>query len=726
MKFPYAMLRDYVETSLDAERIGDLLTMAGFELEGIEQVEGDHVLDIKVMANRGDGLSVLGLSREVLAKDPNARPTELYERALAGFPFEVEPAATSGQSPASSGRSPAASGPPPPSSAKSGAQTPLSAPRSAGTLACAADRVTVRVETSECPRYACRLFLNAPNRPSPDWLQKRLRQAGQRPLGLLVDLTNYVMLELGQPLHAFDFDKVGPTIVVRSAKKGEKVTTLNGVEHELREGQMMICDADKPVATPGIMGGLETEVTGETENVLLESANFENTAIRKLRKELGLSTEASYRFERSVDPEGVVRALNRYAELLAQMDGGKSLVPGIVDVYPGKPVRRKVRVRLQRAETLLGVDLTLAQARRYLERLGFETSDNEQDTLELAVPTWRPDIVREDDLVEELGRVHGYEKIPERLPEGTTTQGGVKGLPKTADTLLERALRCGFDQIVSYSFRGDHPLDGPGQKIGPKNPHTPEAPFLRNSLLPCLADAALRNGARDVHFFEIGRIFGKNPSGKDEWVHFGLLSTGALLPGHWKKSESGEADFFSLKGALEECLAFGDLSPVFEAPEAMDGRFHPTRWASVSLGGQRVGVAGQLHPDVAQEVGLPEKTIMAELCVEFVHEAAEQAGEIHYRPISRNPAVRRDIAVQIAKDVPYRTIRQCIERALGEIAERIWLFDVYEGKGIPEGEHSLAIALQLRKFGENLTDEEANRVRDRAVAALEELGAKQR
>jgi len=489
---------------------------------------------------------------------------------------------------------------------------------------------------------------------------------------------------------------------------------------------MMICDPEKPVATPGIMGGLETEVTDATTTVLLESANFQNTAIRKLRKQLGLHTEASYRFERSVDPEGVVRALNRYAKLLEDSGQGQARVPGLVDVYPGKPERRSFEVRLTRAETLLGVDLTLSDAEGYLSRLGFGVVDDGVGTLKVEIPTWRPDVLREEDVIEEIGRVHGYDKIPERLPHGTTTRGGVVGLPKLNDTLIERALRCGFDQIVSYSFRAEHPLDGPGGRIGPKNPHSPEAALLRNSLLPSLCDAALRNGGHDFHLFELGRIFGKGPSNQDEWTHFAMLSTGKLAPGHWVKSDPGSADFFSLKGALESCLGEGDQAAEFRVPTSEDARFHPTRRADVYVGGQWVGIAGQLHPDVAAELGLESLTVVAEICVELLFQAQASARERDYRPISRNPAVRRDIAVLIEKSVPYSSIEAAISQACGSVLEKTWLFDVYDGKGIPEGSHSLAVALQLRKAGENFTDEEANQVRDRAVAALESLGGKQR
>jgi len=325
MKFPYAMLRDFVDTKLNADEIGDLLTMAGFELEGIEEVEGDAVLDIKVVSNRGDGLSVFGLSREVLAKDAESKPTDLYKRAADRFPS---------------------------------VNTPTGA-------------FPIRIETPDCTRYVGSVLQGVKNGDAPDWIQKRLRQAGLRPISLLVDLTNYLLLELGQPLHVFDLKKLeGPEIVVRSARVGEKLTTLNGDEHELRDGQMMICDSTKPVAVAGVMGGLESEVSASSTDVLLESAHFVNTSVRRTRKQLGLNTEASYRFERSVDPELALAAQKRFAELIHELGAGE--VVSVTEVVSSPPVPREIQVSVSRAEMLLGMDIGPAQARAYLERLGFK------------------------------------------------------------------------------------------------------------------------------------------------------------------------------------------------------------------------------------------------------------------------------------------------------------------------------------------------------------------
>jgi phenylalanyl-tRNA synthetase beta chain len=675
MKFPYAMLLDFVQTRLNAEQVGDLLTMAGFELEGIEEVGGDSVLDVKVMSNRGDGLSVFGLAREVLAKDGESEPTELYLRAARRFKDEEDESQTLPPNPAA-----------------------------------------VTIDTNECTRYACRYFDNLTGKDSPDWIKVRLEQSGQRSLGLLVDLTNYVMLELGQPLHVFDYDKlIGGRIVVRKARSGEKLTTLNGVDHELSSDQMMICDAVQPVAVAGVMGGQDSEVSTRSTRILLESAHFQNISVRRTRKQLGLNTDASYRFERSVDPDGVVAAIERFTELLGAQGSE------IVDVYPGEGQRAVVEVHIDRAVKLLGMPIRHDEAKSYLERLGM-TVIGHGDPYSVIPPSWRPDIVREEDLIEELGRVHGYDRIPERLPSGTTTSGGLKGQYLQDEMLRQAVVRSGYVQIISHSLRDRHPLDfSEENRIMPRNPASPETAYLRDSLLPSLADAATRNGSKNLHLFEMGQVFDKNSAGGyRESQKLALLSTGELLPANRKGEVVPVADYFSLKGDLESIAQEAGFELTFSSSEPHDHRFHPTRQASLLAGTTPVGVIGQIHPRIASELKLPEKTILAELDIRLSFWFGRV--EIKVEPISRNPAVGRDIALLIDKAVPYASIERAIESAGGGLLERHWLFDVFEGTGIPEGKHSLGIGLQFRKYGENFTDEEANQARERVVQALASLG----
>lgn len=685
MKLPVSMLRDFVETPLSAEGLADLLTMAGFEVEDVVEVEGESVLDVTVMANRGDGLSALGLAREVLAKDEAAKPTALYERARARFALPDDGRAPDGGWGAS-----------------------------------------VTIETDRCSRYACRLFDGLANLDAPDWMQRRLRQAGMRPLGLVVDVTNYVLLEVGQPLHAFDFDKLeGGAIVVRQASADGRIVTLNGEDHALTADDMMICDATRPVAVAGVMGGLDTEVTGQTRRMLLESAHFENFSVRRTRKRLGLSTEASYRFERWVDPDGVGAALNRFRELYAEVAGDAGCLPGLIDRYPLPFRPASVRLRVDRCDRLLGMDVPAPQVRQYLQALGFAV-DGEASPFQVTPPTWRPDVVREDDLIEEVGRVHGYDRIPEVLLQGTTPLGGAFGIYGLTDRVRDAVLRCGFHQTISHSLRDAGPLDFPlNELVAVRNPHSPEMGMLRNSLLPCLADNARRNGGRNVHLFEIGRVFVKGDHQIGESPELGLLSCGALDAPSREKC-SPEASFFTLKGVLAEVGAAVGAGLEFEPPTAPDRRLHPTRQASVLAADEPVllGVLGQIHPGVAEEVDLPAETILAE--IDLLALAAHIDAEPHYRPISRNPAVRRDISFEAPKSLDYARIEAVLRAAAGDVLERLWVFDLYAGPGVTEGSHSLSVALQLRKMGENFTDEQANQVRDACVAALGALGAKQR
>lgn len=674
MKLPLSMIRDLVHTSLTAEQIGDLLTMAGFELEGLDEVEGDAVLDIKVMANRGDGLSAMGLAREILAKDSDAKPTDLYVAATQRFARKADTTPGEGR---------------------------------------------IDIESDACDRFAFRLARNIENGDSPEWLQQRIRQTGQRPISLLVDLANYVMLEQGQPLHTFDLDALGgPHIVVRGGKPGEKLTTLNGDEHEVQPHHLVVCTPERAVGFAGIMGGLDTEVSATTKNLLLESAHFLNTSVRKTRKELGLSTEASYRFERSVDADGVVAAINRFQDLYEQITGRKDFAEGTCDVYHVSAAADPIPLDVTRASALLGMDVTAEQATRYLSALGFEVLDGA-----VRAPSWRADILREEDVIEEIGRVHGFDQIPETPIRGSATKGGVFGHYRLAMQARDALLRCGLDQIVSHSLRDKHPLDFKDEwRVGPRNPHSPELAYLRDSLLPSLADAAQRNGGKNVQLFEIGKVFVKGEYQTDESPEISFLMTGQVTAPHWNDKNVATVDFWYAKGVVEEIAAALGDTIVFDYPRNPDKRFHPTRQAGVLLnhGIDWAGMVGQIHPDIAEQLGLPEETFLAEL--DLLVFAIQDDLEHPLKAISRNPAVRRDIAFTIPQSVAYSALDSAIAQAGGDALEHHWLFDVYTGSHVAEGHHSLAIALQFRKMGTNLTDEDANRLRDGVVAAIQELG----
>lgn len=669
------MLRDWVKTPLSVQEVGDLLTMTGFEIESIDEVEGELVLDVNIMANRGDGASVLGLAREILAKSPESSGTDLYERAVQRFP-----------------------------AADAGARDIWS-------------RATVLVESPNCTRFACRVFEGLTNGESPEWIQERLRRVGQRPISLLVDLTNYVMLETGQPLHAYDLDLLeGSRIVVRQAIDGEPLTTLDGRKHNLHPNNLVICDAVKPIGIAGVMGGSETEVSGATTRCLLESAHFVNTSVRRTRKQLGLFTEASYRFERHVDPEGVVAALNRFAELLAQIQGRKP-VGGVIDVRQTTPEPKEVHLRMDRCDRVLGMEVFPDLAKGYLERLGFTVTPVGPRKFDVGVPTWRIDIQREDDLVEEVGRVHGYQHIPEGLPIGSTPMGGATGVAALADRLTENALRVGFDETLSHTLGDIHPLDAPSEHVQVREPHSPETARLRNSLLPNLAIAASRYGGKDFALFEMGHVFSPDA----ETRSFAALVAGSRSAPSWRPSAGLAADFFSLKGQLEAVLGGFE---VHLDPQCDDARFQPGRRAKVVVDKREVGIIGQLHPDVAVASDLPESTCAFELDLDALAECRPAA--IKFKTVTRNPAARRDVSVSIASNIPFEKIHASVESAAISYLEKWWLFDRYTGPGLEEGTHSLSFGLSIRKPGANLTDEEANQVRDQFIEALARQGAKLR
>ncbi|MBA3725976.1 MAG: phenylalanine--tRNA ligase subunit beta [Armatimonadetes bacterium] len=660
MKVAVEWLKDFVETDSTPDEMGSVLTRLGLELES----EEGGVLNFKVTPNRGDCLSILGLARELAAKDPlRFKPTALFRSVLSTPPISTD------------------------------------------------DSGIVTVEDwDNCRRYAAGMFRGVPIGSSSDAIQSRLTASGMRPINVIVDATNYVMLELGQPLHAFDFDKLGGgRIVVRSARDGEKLKTLDGVDRELKPGMLMICDAERTVAIAGVMGGQDSEVSDSTTSILLESAHFGPVSVRKTRKALGMTTEASFRFERFVDPDGAVRAIQRFAELLGRR------ADSIHDSYRPSE-RRAIEVREARWNRLLGMEVPKAAAATALNAIGCRVEETKVG-LRAAPPTWRNDLTLEEDLVEEIGRLWGYDKIPEALPFGSTPQGGESPEAAIRTQARNAMLRLGFAEVANHTLTDHSPLDSCGEKVQLRNPAAPELAFLRNSILPGLARTAAKNRGRSLRLFEVGRIFSDYESRS-----LAFLLSGKLTPDHWKDSTGPDADFYAAKGVVEQVASLLGRDVEFE-PSA-DRRFHPNRQAKVVAGGGCAGILGEIEVDTADSLDLPSGVLMGELNIETLF--ASDRRKIEYEPISQHPPVRRDLAFSIPKEISYTQIESAIQSAIGENAEEIWLFDVYEGKGIPEGEHSLGVAVLLRDRSRTLTDEEANDARVRALEAIKILGAKER
>lgn len=679
MRVPIEWIRDYVDIEVSPEELAHRLTMAGLEVEAVEHEAGEPVLNVKVTPNRGDCLSMVGVAREIAA--------------LYGLPL----------------------------------RHPMPAARThePGEAANMAD-VEI-IDEDLCPRYAARVVRNVRIAPSPDWMQRRLLAAGMRPINNVVDVTNYVMLELGQPLHAFDLDLLPEgRIVVRRAKLGERIVTLDGVERELSPDMLMICDATHPVAVAGVMGGSETEVTPGTRNVLLESAHFNPNSIRRTSQRLQLSTEASYRFERVVDPGGVVAALDRACELFEQIGAGEPL-SGVVDVYPHPVSERTVTLRPERCNLLLGLNLDAQTMVDCLRRLQLE-AELRDGVIHVTVPTFRPDLSIEEDLAEEVGRVYGYENIPERLPFGHTHRGSDSPNTRLTRPLQEAFVRAGLVEVHTHTLRAPGPLDDPNRvAVRVRNAASEELSTLRNSLIPPLIDVVAHNMARrqtEIFLFEVGNIFTLLPNGDyEERLKAAFAITGSVFPPSWDARYPG-ADFFTAKGVVQTLLDTIGIEQAQYVP-ASDARFHPGRSAKVVAGDRELGVFGELHPDVLEQLDIRRRTVLAgEFDVKTPWSVATR--RVRYTPLPRFPAVLRDIAVVASEDVPYQRVEEVIREAGGGLLESVKLFDVYRGEHVPEGTRSLALSLSFRHSERTLTDEEVDEVVAQIVRALEQIGARLR
>ncbi|MEP0766600.1 MAG: phenylalanine--tRNA ligase subunit beta [Fimbriimonadia bacterium] len=682
-------LKEYVEFDLNANETATLLTLAGLEVEGIGDSDLGPVLDVKVTPNRGDCLSVVGLVREIIAKlADRCTPTSAWDDYRHGWAYGDED----------------------------------------GPHDCAS-HASVTIEAPElCPRYGARLVRGFSIGPSSELMQKRLAACGMRPISNIVDVTNYVLLELGQPLHAFDHDLLhGGCVVVRRARDGETITTIDGTEVSLTSEMLVICDEDHPVALAGVMGGAESEVTEATHNLLLESAHFDPVCIRRTSKTVGVKSESSYRFERSVDPGGVVTALNRACRLI-ERETGVAPVRGVIDVYPEGPKPRLIELDMARADLLLGMKVPLGDAMGYLTRLGLKVQPAGGGKLTVTVPERRPDLQREDDIIEEIGRVHGYEHIPDELPVGRTLLGRESPTTAFEEKLRDRLVALGLNEVICHSLRAPSPLDDaePGDYVAPRTPAGPDLSVLRPTLIAGVAAAALYNlnrGILDISLFEIGRVFRRLNEGYEENKHLALFLCGRKEPVSWRIGEKGpHFGFFDAKGLVTALLETLGIRPAF-APRC-DNRLHPGRAADILVGEQNLGYVGEIHPRLAERMDLPSGSQIAEFDVDALMAAA--AGVSRFSPPPRFPAVRRDIAFEVPKSVSYASVELAVRECAGEVLEEVRLFDVYEGKGIAEGSHSLALALTLRKTDGTMTDEEANDVRERVFAGLEALGARRR
>ncbi|PKQ28409.1 MAG: phenylalanine--tRNA ligase subunit beta [Candidatus Anoxymicrobium japonicum] len=678
------MLLSAVELGISDERAGILElppdTPLGVDLSDILPLE-DVVLDLEITPNRPDCMSMTGVAREV--------------SALTGAPIHM----------------------------------PVAGPREK--VSKAGEFATIIVEDTEgCPRYTAMAVTGVTIGPSPAWMQRRLMAAGVRPISNVVDVTNYVLLETGQPLHVFDLDLLsGKSIVVRRARPSEIMRTLDGVDRSLDDRSLVIADADKPVALAGIMGGEGSHVTDHSTNLLIESAHFDSTSILLTSRRLGIRTEASARFERGVDPSGTSFAAMRASRLIVELSGGR-LAEGEIDVYPAPVPPRKIFLRPGRVNSVLGTDIAASEMTKILKSLGAGVEKGE--ALSVTVPTYRRDLEREIDLIEEIARVCGYDRIRESLPVG----GGVKAGPTREQslfsTLVDTLVAQGLSQVVTYSFMNPGDLDSleipksdeRRRVVALLNPLAETGEVMRTTLVPGLLRVAAGNinrGKRDLSLFETGRAF--IARGKDELPReiesIALLLCGSADEAGWSR-ENRAFDFFDLKGVIENL----GLSLAVEKLEFDTGRepfLAAGRAASVMIDGNVAGYIGQLHPRVAAAYDIDGEFYIGEILTEiFVESGMSRV----YNPVGRYPGVKVDIAVVVEENLGARVVEESIRESGGTLLESVRLFDVYRGPQVAGGKKSLAYALEFGSSSGTLTDEQAHAELKEIIAGLEKnLGA---
>ena len=662
--FPYAIEDGIWILQEDCKPGDDINTVIGSD---------DTVVDFEITNNRPDCYSILGLAREAAAAFN--KPMRHHDPVVRG-----------------------------------GAAGELS------------ELLEVEVPAEDlCRRYTARMVRNVKIAPSPKWLRQRLRANGVRPINNIVDITNYVMLEYGQPMHAFDYRYVGSgKIIVRRSEPGEALTTLDGNVRTLTPGMLVIADETKPIGLAGIMGGENSEIMDDTVDVVFESANFNGTSIRQTALALGMRTEASGKFEKNIDPLLTLPAVDRACELVELLGAGE-VMDGVIDVLNDIPEPRTIELEPDRINALLGTDISEADMVEYLRRLEIPVEGHE-----IRVPSWRPDLVGMADIAEEVGRLFGYNNIPTTTFRGAATEGGYTEAMKLENRAGSLCRSLGYSEILTYSFVSPSIFDqirlpedsSLRNAMRIQNPLGEDASIMRTVALPSMLAILARNNAYHndaVKLYELAKVYLPKPGQTlpDEPKH--------LVLGTYGEHE----DFFKMKGEIEAFLRGMNVPEARYTAEKHDPTFHPGRCARVSVGGVDLGCFGQIHPLVARSYGIDGEIFAAEL--NFTAQLSLQLPEKTYTPLPKYPAVTRDIAVVCGEAVTVAALSDCIRAAGGKLLRSVELFDIYRGKGIASGSKSAAFRLTLRADDRTLTDADSDGVVSAVLAALEkELNAKLR
>lgn len=690
MRVPFEWLREFVQCDGTPDEVSRILTMIGHEVEGTEDVDGDVVFEVNITPNRPDCLSILGIARELAAA--LGKPVRLPDLTVVSEPRGL-------------------------------------------------DFNLDILDSDLCPRYAGRIVRNIAIGPSPEWMRRRIEKCGIRSINNIVDVTNYVLIEMGHPLHAFDLAalrknriRVGTPASVQGKGVAVSMQTLDGVSREIPPQSLLIWDGERPVAVAGVMGGLDTEVKESTRDVFIESAYFDPVSVRRTSKALGLRTESSYRFERGTDIKLLKKALDRAARLTAQVSGGR--IDGKIDLYPRLYAPPSVRVHYGKVRRVLGVGLSDEEILRTLDGLGL-TIDARSDHFAVTPPTYRRDILRDADVIEEVARMYGYDRIPAKMPKVEAAAPEVsRSARRDANPIVKEAfLKSGFTEVINFSFMGTADLDllgiaeddGRRSAVVVKNPLRVEDSLMRTTLIPSLLRNVATNiahGIREMRLFEAARVFIQDPglkstrgAGDDplpvEDLHAGLVlyreKTQSLYP-------DDTPDFFVVKGVIENMLR--ELAVRGISFRRSDEPFlHPGQSADILVGGEKAGCIGVLSPVVVDALGIKAQRpsfVVAEVNISML--GATQPDTVTYRPLPRYPAIERDTAVVVDAGLEAAHILSWID-ALGEpLVEERTLFDVYQGDRVAAGSKSIAFRVTYRAYDRTLTDEEIDGIHQKLVA----------
>jgi phenylalanyl-tRNA synthetase beta chain len=675
MKASVKWLREFVEFSLTASELANALTMAGLEVEDINELEEDAILEINITPNRSDCLSITGIAREI--------------SALLGMPFKFNPASVQKEE----GAGPS---------------------------------IEIKDE-SLCPRYASRVIYNVQVKPSPQWISERLQHHGLRPVNNIVDITNYVLLEMGHPLHAFDLDRLsGKRIVVKTAGSADRLLTLDNEDRKLTREMLLIWDSEKPVAVAGVMGGLHTEVIDSTKHILLESAYFSPLSIRRTSKALSLSTEASYRFERGADINGVVPALERAVQLIIDNAGGTAT--GITDVYR-KPLRsQRITLTWKKINDTLGININPSRIYTMLKSLGIEHK-TEGEGISVMPPSFRQDMRMDVDVIEEVARLYGYNNIPSTFPniEIQPIKSNIRW--DFVHTIKNLMVRSGYLEAINYSFLNPSvfdklrlPAKDKRRKLTTiKNPLKKEDEALRTTLIPALLENVrlnIRRGERSIRIFEISSVFLHSTRN----LPYEILKLSAIYLKDrnetvWQEKHDG---FYDLKGALENIfldLKIKDYS-FHKDMDVKEPYLHPGKSCVIKINEHVAGYLGTLHPEVAEDFDVYPETNIMELDIDKI--LSLKRPQTVYQPLPKYPYIERDIAIIVPNNIPVSDAESAILHVDSHFIESVRLFDIYEGKPIPKGKKSLAFSIRYRAVDRTLTDEEVKGIHTNIIKRLQD------